>query len=169
MNAGGTYLAEPAFPDDDGRPDPALRAHLCEPTPALIDELRLARLLIAIVPVPEPPDPSDAPTDSPTDSPTNAEGRSSLMAVVSMVNERGQKGLLAFTGLDSMRLWDLVARPVPALGVDVGQTARDDEAAAVVIDVAGPHRYVVTGTDLMALARSEPASVDNSDQDPTGT
>jgi hypothetical protein len=78
--------------------------------------------------------------------------KDSHMAVVSMVNEQGEKGLLAFTGIDSMAGWNPQARPVPSFGRDVARSAIDDGATAVVIDVAGPHRAVITGAALEALA-----------------
>ena len=74
------------------------------------------------------------------------------MAVVSMVNERGEKGLLAFTGVDSMAAWNPQARPVPSLGRDIARSAIDDGATAVVLDVAGPHAMAVSGAALTALA-----------------
>ncbi len=78
--------------------------------------------------------------------------KDSHMAVVSMVNERGEKGLLAFTGVDSLAGWNPQARPVPSLGRDVARSALDDGATAVVIDVAGPQSVVLTGHVLEALA-----------------
>lgn len=78
--------------------------------------------------------------------------KDSHMAVVSMVNERGEKGLLAFSGVDSMAAWNPQARPVPSLGRDVARSALDDGASAVVIDVAGPQQVVIAGTALLALA-----------------
>jgi len=74
------------------------------------------------------------------------------MAVVSMVNERGERGLLAFSGVDGLAAWNAEARPVPALGRDVARAALDDGCAAVVIDVAGPSRRVVAGSALLAMA-----------------
>lgn len=74
------------------------------------------------------------------------------MAIVSMVNEAGAKGLLAFTGVDALAAWNPDARPVPALGRDVARSALEDEAAAVVIDVTGPVRVVLEGTALGLLA-----------------
>ncbi len=78
--------------------------------------------------------------------------KDSHMAVVSMVSERGEKGLLAFTGVDSMAEWNPQARPVPSLGRDLARSALDDGATAVVIDVAGPQSTVIAGAALQALA-----------------
>lgn len=111
--------------------------------------LRSSRLLAAVVAVADEIDDEGGDT-------------SSHMAVVSMVNARGEKGLLAFTGLDSLLAWDPDARPVPSLGREVARSAIDDAAQAVVIDVAGPHRVVLSGPSLDVLA-------DNVDQEGVAT
>ena len=77
------------------------------------------------------------------------------MAVVSMVNAAGERGLLAFTGLDALTRWDPQARPVPVTGPMAAQAALDDGATALVIDVSGPVRLVVTGPDLRLLAAAD--------------
>ncbi len=135
----GRSLAGPAFPDDDGSADPALRALLSHPEADVVDGLRNGRLLVAIVAVADEVD--DAGGD-----------KSSHMAVVSMISAAGEKGLLAFTGIDSMARWDPAARPVPVTGAAAAQAALDDGAHALVIDVLGPARAVISGPDLLALA-----------------
>jgi hypothetical protein len=101
--------------------------------------LRGVRLLTSVVAVLDEADPDGADKDS-------------HMAVVSMVNERGERGLLAFTGTDSLAAWSADARPMPSWGRDVGLAALEDGATAVVIDVQGPARRVLTGTSLSVLA-----------------
>ena len=106
---------------------------------ALARSLRHVRLLSCVVAVADEIDASGG-------------DKGSHMAAVSMVNAQGEKGLLAFTGVDSLAAWSADARPVPALGRDMAQAAISDGAHAVVIDVAGPHRQVITGTALRAMA-----------------
>ena len=77
------------------------------------------------------------------------------MAVVSMVNAAGERGLLAFTGLDSLAAWDPAARPVPVAGPQAAQAALEDGATALVIDVGGPVRLALVGADLQALAGAD--------------
>jgi hypothetical protein len=77
--------------------------------------------------------------------------KSSHMAVVSMINASGEKGLLAFTGVDSMAAWHLDARPVPVPARAAAQAALADGAQALVIDVAGPARLVVSAQMLAEL------------------
>ncbi len=129
---------------DDGTADAALRAALADPNAdrgRLARVLRAAPLLASVVAVLD-------------DTDEHGGDKDSHMAVVSMVNERGERGLLAFTGIDSLAAWNPLARPVPALGRDIARSAIADGAAAVVIDVAGPSRVVIAGQDLEILADS---------------
>lgn len=147
----GRSLASPAFAGDEGAADPALRAALSAgPVPVTADiardlplELLMhARLLVAVVAQADEVDESGADKDS-------------HMSVVSMINPSGERGLLAFTGLDAMALWDPQARPVPISGPEAAMAALDDGARALVIDVQGPARHVVTGERLAFLAKLE--------------
>lgn len=137
----GRSLASPQFPGDDGSASPTVRRLLSSGTDviAVARALREVRLLAGVVAVLDELDESGGDKDS-------------HMAVVSMMNERGEKGLLAFTGVDSMAAWDPQARPVPSLGRDIARSAIDDGATAVVLDVAGPHSMALSGAALTALA-----------------
>ena len=101
--------------------------------------LRDWRLLAPVVAVLDDVDESGADKDS-------------HMAVVSMVNAAGAKGMLAFTGSDSLNAWDSDARPVPSRAREIARSALDDGSTALVIDVAGPVRLVIEGSALLALA-----------------
>jgi hypothetical protein len=150
----GRSLAAAQFPDDDGTADAAVRARLADQsvsTEVLARELRSARLLATVVAVLDGAGAGDA------DGDRNGGDKDSHMAVVSMVNQRGERGMLAFSGTDSLHAWNPHARPVPALGRDIAGAAIADGAAAVVVDVLGPHRRVFAGPDLAALAGDEPA------------
>jgi len=129
---------------DDGTADDALRAALADPgarAGELARLLRSAPLLASVVAVLDEVDEHGGDKDS-------------HMAVVSMVNDRGERGLLAFTGVDSLAAWNEQARPVPALGRDIARSAIAEGAAAVIVDVVGPHRAVFSGIDLEVLADS---------------
>ena len=137
----GRTIASPAFAGDDGAADGGIRALLRDgDDAALIAGLASARLLVAVVAV------LDA-----VDEETGADKESS-MAVVSMVNAAGEKGLLAFSGLDALQAWDPQARPVPVSAPMAAAAAIDDEAQALVIDVLGPARRVLGRASLTALA-----------------
>lgn len=137
-------LSDPAFAHDDGSADQRLRTELADPAATAIQlarRLRSSRLLASVVAIAGGVDEGGGDKDS-------------HMAVVSMLNEHGERGLLAFTGTDSLSAWNADARPVPAWGRDIARSARDDGAHAVVIDVAGPHRVAIAGAALDVLADS---------------
>lgn len=145
VDGAGRSLASPAFPGDDGVADPEVRRITADAAAGSLTSiegarlLRGTRLLATVVAVLDQDDETGADKDS-------------HMAVVSMVNAAGEKGLLAFTGIDSLALWNPQARPVPALGRDLARAAIEDGAAAVVVDVAGPAACVVSGSALNVLA-----------------
>ena len=141
----GRHLAEPQFAADDGAADAYVRTLLAawqdgsaNPV-AVVRHLRSARLLAAVVAVLDGLDEAGGDKDS-------------HMAAVSVMNGNGQKGMLAFTGTDSLAAWNAEGRPVPALGRDLARSAIDDGAAALVVDLAGPHQVVIAGALLDALA-----------------
>lgn len=136
--AGERALKGTAFPDDDGQPDPQVRARLANPRIPVPEALGSTRLLVAVAPVPDEID---------------ADGSVHRhMGLVSMINAQGERGLLAFTGLDAMAAWDPSARPMPVSVADAAHAALDHGAVALVIDVMGPVRAAVTGEVLHELA-----------------
>lgn len=141
----GRHLADPQFPDDDGAADPLVQRLLASvaagdvPALSAARALRDWRLLATVVAVLDAVDDSGADKDS-------------HMAVVSVINEAGAKAMLAFSGTDSLQGWNSEGRPVPALGRDLARAALDDGAAALMLDIAGPHRVVLEGPALGALA-----------------
>lgn len=150
----GRHLATPQFAGDDGAADAQLRAAIAaglQPVAEglardLVLELLMdSRLLVAVVAVLDAVDEHGGDKDS-------------HMTVVSMVSPSGERGLLAFTGLDSMAAWDARARPVPVTGPDAARAALESGATAIVIDVLGPARHVVTGERLAFLAQGQPTS-----------
>lgn len=145
----GRSLAAPAFAGDDGAADPVLRRSLAQGAVALTSDIARdlplellmdSRLLVAVVATADEIDDVGADKDS-------------HMSVVSMVSATGERGLLAFTGLDSMAMWDPQARPVPISGPDAAKAALDDGANALVIDVQGPARHIVAGERLAFLSK----------------
>lgn len=68
---------------------------------------------------------------------TGAE-KDSHMSSVSFELADGRKALLAFTGTDSLAMWDPEARPIPKKAMLVAQSALTEDYDAVIIDVAGP-------------------------------
>ena len=156
-------FAPQEFTGDDGSADPALRA-LIASTPHvrdLVAALRGKRLLVALVQRDAAEDDDHHDHDHHHDDhhdhdhDDHDDHESAYMAVVSMVNAAGEKGLLAFTGLDSLAAWQANARPKPSSAGAVAQMAIEDGAAAVVIDVMGPVRAVIPAEHLPALLAGE--------------
>lgn len=136
----GIPLQGSRYTDDFGEADQRLRDILATgDAPRIVSEIAGARLLVAVV----------ARLDSMDE---DGADKYSHMALVSMVNEHGERGLLAFTGVDSMIRWDPQARPVPASGAQVAQAALAEGAQAVVIDVAGPQQVVLAEDVLRQVA-----------------
>jgi len=78
--------------------------------------------------------------------------KASHMATVSTIGLDGRRGLLAFTGLASLRRWKSDARPVPAPAPAVAAAALEEGAHAIVVDIAGPVLFSIEGVDLRGLA-----------------
>ncbi|GAA5153465.1 hypothetical protein GCM10023340_35560 [Nocardioides marinquilinus] len=141
-------LMAPAFPDDTGDADAALgaalAAHAAGATAAtlaaVLAALRDARVLVPVVAV-----------AGEVDAVTGAD-KTSDMAAVLVESAGGQRGLLAFTSTASLAAWDPAARPVPVTAPTAALAAVQEDAAALVVDLAGPARFVVTGPHLLGLA-----------------
>lgn len=81
-----------------------------------------------------------------------AHDKTSDMAAVLMRGADGRLALLAFTSTETLASWNPEARPVPVVAKLAAQSAVQEEAAALVLDIAGPATYVIEGDDLTALA-----------------
>jgi hypothetical protein len=81
-----------------------------------------------------------------------AHDKTSDMAAVLMTGRDGRTALLAFTGTPALQNWNPDARPVPVTARQAAQAAIQDNAAALLVDVAGPVLFVIEGDDLHALA-----------------
>jgi hypothetical protein len=75
------------------------------------------------------------------------------MATVLLRGRDGRTALLAFSSVETLRRWNPDARPVPVGAGTAAEAAVCDDAAAMLVDVAGPVMFVVEGDDLRALAR----------------
>ena len=144
MHPGTRRLAFSEFSADDGAPDPRLTAALeSGDHGAVLVALSDARLLVPVVALlgETAYDRNGLKTD-----------KSSDMAVVLVTGRDGRRALLAFSGTPSLRGWQPDARPMPAASRLAATAAVQEGAAAVVIDIAGPHSAVVDTDDLHHLA-----------------
>lgn len=143
-----------AYVDDDGSADAALATTLekydegSAPYPAVIAALAPARLIVPVI----------ALLGETGEGAVGADGtalvtdKSSDMAAVLLTGADGRLALLAFTDLDALARWDPQARPVPVAAHLAAATAVQEGAAAVVIDVAGPHAFALADDDLHRVA-----------------
>lgn len=81
-----------------------------------------------------------------------AHDKTSDMAAVLMRGADGRLALLAFTSTETLARWNPDARPVPVVAKLAAQSAVQEDAAALVVDIAGPTTFVVEGDDVRALA-----------------
>ena len=82
-----------------------------------------------------------------------AHDKTSDMATVLMQGNDGRLALLAFTGVESMHAWNQEARPVPVQAQLAARSALQEDAAAIVVDIAGPVTFVIEGDDLVGLSQ----------------
>jgi hypothetical protein len=143
-------IPDPGFAGDSGEADPDLAASLAayDADPEALHQqtlavLQHARLLVPVVAVLGEVEHDDRGL---------AHDKTSDMATVLMRGQDGRLALLAFTGTRALRSWDPEARPVPVPARQAAQAALQDDAAAMVVDVAGPVLFVVEGDDLRSLA-----------------
>ncbi len=160
-------LPDPGFAGDDGAADPVLAEALAGYDRAAVQRevdtanrghhevlarLQDTRLLVPVMAVVTEYEESTARVD---EEPTTAglpREKTSDMAAVLMTGRDGRTALLAFTGTPGLERWDPAARPVPVPARQAARAAIQDEAAALLLDVAGPVRFVVQGEDLTSLA-----------------
>ncbi|MBB5131118.1 hypothetical protein HNP84_000824 [Thermocatellispora tengchongensis] len=142
-------IPRPLVPDDDGSADASVSAALAAFSAGTADAVQVltalstARVLVPVVALL-------------TESEVGAHGirqeKESEMALPKLIGEDGREAVLAFTGTDSLTRWRPDARPIQATGPQVCRAAVQEQAAAVVVDVAGPVPFVIEGTLLQALA-----------------
>ncbi|WP_311765297.1 SseB family protein [Streptomyces zingiberis] len=144
-----TTLPESLFPDDDGSADPRLAAALAAYAgdrgagDGVLAALPGTRLLVPVVAVLG-------------ETETGADGlrreKSSDMAVPTLQGPGGRRALPAFTSTETLARWDPAARPVAVPLRQALHAAAQERADTVVLDLAGPVPFELTGPALLALA-----------------
>jgi len=142
-------IPDPGFAGDTGTADPELESALAAYAQGDVSHgevlllLQDARLLVPVVAVLG---------EVEHDERGLAHDKTSDMAVVLVQGADGRVALLAFTSTDALSRWNNEARPVPVAAGLAAQAAVQDDAAAAVVDIAGPSTLVIEGEDLTALA-----------------
>lgn len=145
----GARILESSFPDDDGSQFPQVAAALAtyaadrSRSAEVLAAMQGSRLMVPVVALLG---------EVEYDDQGLAHDKSSDMAAVLMQGADGRMGLLAFTGTEQLLAWNSQARPVAVPTAVAAQSALQEEADALVIDVAGPATFVVQGDDLRGLA-----------------
>jgi hypothetical protein len=142
-------IPDPGFRDDDGSADPRLAAALAAYAgdravePEVLAALPGARLLVPVLALP-------GETEHREDGLLRE--KSSDMAVPTLQAPDGRRALPAFSSVESLARWRADARPVAVRLPQALRAAAQENAGTVLIDVAGPVTYALTGPALHALA-----------------
>lgn len=140
-----------AFSSDDGTADPALAEALAawhagpgsETEAGVLQALPGARLLVPVVAVL---------TEAETGEDGLRRDKTSDMAVPTLNAPGGRRALPAFTSTEALARWRPEARPVAVPLHQALQAAVHEKADTVLLDVAGPVPFELTGPALYALA-----------------
>lgn len=141
-------IPDPGFSDDDGSADPRLSEALAawaedrSAVGPVLEALKGARLLVPVVAVLG---------EVEEDENGLRHEKTSDMAVPTL-KAGARTALPAFTSTDSLALWDPEARPVAVPLHQALQAAAHEKADTVVLDLAGPVPFELTGPALLALA-----------------
>ncbi|MFI1396668.1 SseB family protein [Streptomyces sp. NPDC020681] len=141
-------IPDPGFSDDDGTADPRLTAALAAWSAdrtaerPVLEALRGARLLVPVVAVLG---------EVEEDENGLRREKTSDMAVPTLT-AGDRRALPAFTSTASLARWDPEARPVAVPLHQALQAAAHEKADTLVLDLAGPVTYQLTGRALLALA-----------------
>jgi hypothetical protein len=151
-------IPDPGFADDDGSADPrlsaALAAYADDPSaePQVLSALTGSRLLVPVVPVQGGFGTAHV-CRGKASGPDGQHGeKSDDMGVPTLQTADGRRALPAFTSVESLARWDPRARPIAVPLHQALRAAAHDQADTVVIDLAGPVPYQLTGPALLALA-----------------
>ena len=134
-------LAEPAFPDDDGRVYPALEQAIGTPE-AVLGVFGSVRVFVPIVATLGAGGLTESGGDKDAD-----------MAAVLMTGADGRRALLTFSSLEAMATWNPDARPVPVWGQAAAVAALDEGASAILLDLGSPHFQPIETDDVRHLAQ----------------
>ncbi|WP_328722656.1 SseB family protein [Streptomyces sp. NBC_00247] len=141
-------IPDPGFSDDDGTAAPELTAALTawsedrSAVGPVLAALRDARLLVPVVAVLG---------EVEEDENGLRREKTSDMAVPTLT-AGNRRALPAFTSTASLALWDPQARPVAVPLHQALQAAAHEKADTIVLDLAGPVAFELSGSALRALA-----------------
>ncbi|GGV82256.1 hypothetical protein GCM10015535_23350 [Streptomyces gelaticus] len=157
-------IPDPGYSDDDGTADPALTEALAawaedrEAVGPVLEALKGTRLLVPVVAVLGEVEEDDGASREASGKGGGGRRGSGLrrektsdMAVPTL-QAGDRRALPAFTSTESLARWDPQARPVAVPLHQALQAAAHEKADTVVLDLAGPVAFELTGPALLALA-----------------
>ncbi|MFF7243149.1 SseB family protein [Embleya sp. NPDC008237] len=163
MDFSGKSIPDTGFPDDDGSADPALAEALAArevDDEAVSLALREARLLVPVVAIL---------TEEEDVAPGELRReKSSDMAVPTIQGPDGRRALPAFTSVAALARWRSDARPIPVEAARAAHAAYAEEADTLLLDLAGPHPYELSGSRLRAVAEGRAHVAPHRDPDVLG-
>ncbi|CAL9374447.1 MULTISPECIES: SseB family protein [unclassified Streptomyces] len=173
-------IPDPGFSDDDGSADPRLSEALAAwaedrgAEPRVLEALQGARLLVPVVAVLGEVEEDD---QEGREAPGKGGGgrrvgglrreKTSDMAVPTLT-AGDRRALPAFTSTASLARWDPAARPVAVPLRQALQAVAHEKADTLVLDMAGPVPFEVTGRALLALAEGRTSTDPLADPAVTG-
>ncbi|WP_088320552.1 SseB family protein [Kineosporia sp. R_H_3] len=146
----GRTLNPQPFTGDEGGADAALAAALAghaagERTAAeVVAALAPSRVLVAVVAV--------LGEDHPVVGGLRAD-KGADMALVTLTGADGVRGLPVFTSTAALAAWDAAARPVPVESARAALSAVAEGCDRMLVDLAGPHPFVVRRPAVWALGQ----------------
>jgi hypothetical protein len=149
----GRTIPDPGFSGDEGGADRRLDSVLAQYAEGDATAYDVQRVLVdvrIIVPI------VATATEVETDDAGLAHDKSTDMSTVTLIGADGRKGLLAFASTERMSEWRTDARPVPVEAPKAAAAALDEGADAILLDLGGPHPFVLEGALLRALSQSRP-------------
>lgn len=149
----GRTIPDPGFAGDEGGADRRLDTVLAQYAEGDATAYDVQRVLVdvrIIVPI------VATATEVETDDAGLAHDKSTDMSTVTLIGADGRKGLLAFGSTERMSEWRNDARPVPVAAPKAAASALDEGADAILLDLGGPHPFVLEGALLRALSQSRP-------------
>ncbi|OEJ96981.1 SseB family protein [Streptomyces thermolilacinus] len=157
-------IPDPGFSDDDGSADPRLTEALAAwaedrgAQPRVLEALQGARLLVPVVAVLG---------EVEEDENGLRREKTSDMAVPTLT-AGDRRALPAFTSTASLARWDPAARPVAVPLRQALQAVAHEKADTLILDMAGPVPFEVTGRALLALAEGRTSTDPLADPAVTG-
>ncbi|CAL9369667.1 SseB family protein [Streptomyces sp. enrichment culture] len=157
-------IPDPGFSDDDGSADPRLTEALAAwaedrgAQPRVLEALQGARLLVPVVAV----------LGEVEEQENGLRREKTSDMAVPTLTAGDRRALPAFTSTASLARWDPEARPVAVPLRQALQAVAHEKADTLILDMAGPVPFEVTGRALLALAEGRTSTDPLADPAVTG-